>query len=41
MDHTSLVFLMSDSNQFLDIVNTAVSEKECARLIVERIERSK
>ena len=26
MDHTSLVFLMSDSNQFLDIVNTAVSE---------------
>lgn len=37
VDHTSLIFLMSDENKYLDIVNTAVSEKEVARSIIGKV----
>ena len=40
VDHTSLVFIMNKNNKYVDIVNTAIPEKDSAKEVLSKIQRS-
>ena len=41
VDHTSLVFLINKDNEFIDILNTSLSEKQSAKEVLMKILRNR
>ena len=37
VDHTSLVFLINPKHEYVDILNTNLSEKQAANLLIKKI----